>query len=267
MDVCTSKVVVYILSAACHSARREDLRNVYSRSSAVSVYFVVGRVSTTTTCSARAQAYAINESDVVTLAIDEKYTNLARKIKLGFAHLLLLCSNMRWLVLADDDVYVHVDLLGIWLQQQSVASQAVVVGNIWKNMRIQYYHDKYNVRVRPHRILANKTVYPPFPNGACGAVFSRAAVDGIVRLDGVELGTGDTSLGIWLEQMDVVTFVHLPQLFTKGDGNACFSALVSGHRAMGPRNLRKCANASWKGPYRLPDLKRYTNYPHPTPFS
>ena len=130
--------------------------------------------------------------DVVLLNFTDDYRSLPRKLKLSYAW-ALRNTNARWIMKADDDIYVHPPRLHAFLRK--LPRRNAVVGRIIRAHAVP----RDGKWAESRRAYPNET-YPPFPNGAEGHVVSRQVADAVVRHHGPELQGQDVSLGFWVHR-------------------------------------------------------------------
>ena len=253
------------LSARQNVMKRSLIRETWGASSNHRVTFFVGNYSCSredgfSRCLAgaagqddieqrRLQEEARAFGDLVLLPLVDVYRHHVRKLKLGLAW-LLQHSDACWLVKADDDVYVRLNMLAVWLEQHVHYRPRTLVGQFWVGAPVPMHHSKIksvhkNIELNAE-LLNGLRELPPFPCGATGYALTRDVAEFCVSHDGPELQGEDVSLGLWISQWDArgVRLLSAPNQFIKGNGKACLmqpTALVMGHGAMGPGNMRRCA--------------------------
>lgn len=209
--------VVMVVSAASNSKRRAVIRETWGQNQ--TVYFVLGKSSSEAETASVAQEMSLHQ-DVLLGSREESYSNLPCKLLFGAHTILRRFSSVRWILKADDDMFVRVDLLRKLLSSLN-ANQSIVLGNILTNKAVKHF-GKWNDS------LYDEPIYPTFPQGSCGYVMSASIANCLAQIYETASARGtskaalfvpsrgeDTSLGIWLDKSPSlkVQWKHAPRYF------------------------------------------------------
>lgn len=273
-----ARLIVLVLSARNHFARRSMIRQTWGHDQ--TVYFVIGGPDHTnnTAVNDSTRLQLVQEQDAQNDLLDaihpESYYSLAHKLKYAFHWVIHHCDAAQWILKVDDDMFAHVDRLSESLLSVLNPSSLTVVGRIHQNRPVQR-HGKWAEIDYPNPI------YPPWPQGSCGYVISRAVAEYVAQQYDRDLTNHhrttpnlaqlyiyqgeDTSLGIWLERSSLNVFwVHSSFFVNHGDcmvathskprnGTVTDAiALSIGHR-ISPEQMQKCYDAARNAASHEPD--------------
>jgi hypothetical protein len=171
--------------------------------------------------------------DLVEIPIKEHYRILPEKVVQAYQWTLSNLPHIHWLVKVDDDMFVRVQSLEDYLEKYN-SHIPMVIGQIVPHSQVAKEGKWAEVE------HYNYTYYPYWPQGSAGHIVSRKTAKYIVdespklhRYQGE-----DVSIGIWMyeavekhKQLDHVTYIHVPKLFTNEGAHKCRSGsyLMIGH--------------------------------------
>jgi Galactosyltransferase len=252
-------LIVLVLSARENAARRSMIRQTWGHDHAV--YFVIGGPRPNITKHRSTTQETVQEQEAYHDLLDtihpESYNSLPHKLKYAMHWVVHHCEAAQWIVKVDDDMFVRVDRLRDSFLPLLNPSTPTVVGHILRDIPVQR-HGKW-----AETDYANP-IYPPWPQGSCGYVVSRAVAEYIAQQYERDLAPSskttktalriyqgeDTSLGIWFEQSGLnVYWVNSPFFVNHGDcmvatdySNGTTTDVVAlsiGHRIT-PEQMQKC---------------------------
>jgi len=262
-----SDLVVVVLSARQNDKRRQAIRETWGRGHAV--YFVIGGASTgineTAVATNLLQKEQEDFGDLLDSVHPESYRSLPYKLQFALKWIVSNCPAVQWILKVDDDMYARVATVANILVPLFNPATPIVAGRILRHQAVQQ-SGKWQETHYEHPF------YPPWPQGSCGYLLSRAAAQYVAsNRDSLTLyANEDTSLGIWLEsaQDPPVHWINSPFFVNHGDcqlprrptasgtatTNTTVSAVVSsnvplvvGHR-ISPELMRRCyemGNDEW----------------------
>ena len=181
-NVCTSKeenatvdLLVFIESSTEHKTQRQSLRDswlLYSKNNTSSMryVFILGETYNKTVLQ-EADVY----NDIVIANFQDTYKNITLKTIAGFHWAYKHCAHARFVMKADDDVYVNIpSLLDVLVHKNEDFS----LGKLWKNAPV--------IRNETHKWYISyeeypNNTYPDYYNGP-GYVLSMKHVRGILHV-------------------------------------------------------------------------------------
>lgn len=194
--------------------------------------------------------------DLVLLPLVDVYRHHVRKLKLAMGW-ILAHAPARWILKCDDDVFVRLALVPRWLDERVGHRPPTIVGQIHVNDLLPTPTADPSKNTELHvEAYGQRTVMPPWPLGSVGYAVTRDVAEYVVEHNGVELQGEDVSMGLWLDEWKIgplLRMLNSPAQFQHGTGLSCLNmpkVLVVGHGAMGPKNARRCAEASSRDPAR-----------------
>lgn len=243
-----SWLVILVLSSRKNLERRSTIRQTWGKNH--TLYFAVGGSSNASTSSKDAFHGRLLEEqrtnqDLIDTVHPESYRGLPHKLKFAIRWIVRKNDNVKWIFKVDDDVYLHLEMFHQVLLSPNASSsvsnlaalmknpttQPIVIGRIMQNMPIE------RVGTWAEHNYADHTIYPPWPQGSCGYVVSRAVGNYIANqydrdeMAAISLPSGnprtptltvyqgeDTSLGIWMKESGLnVTWVDSSLFVNHGD--------------------------------------------------
>ena len=208
-NVCTSQeenvnidLLVFIASCTEHRSQRQSLRDswlLYSKSntSRMRYVFILGETYNKTVLHNLEQEADVY-NDIVIANFQDTYKNLTLKTMAGFQWAYKHCAHARFVMKADDDVYVNIpSLLDVLVHKNEDFS----LGKLWKNGTVmRSKHAKWYISYEEY---PNKT-YPDYYNGP-GYVLSMKHVIGILHIyrNVAFLPFEDVFIGLCLEKLGV----------------------------------------------------------------
>jgi Galactosyltransferase len=282
-----SQLVVLVLSARENVERRSMIRRTWGSNQVV--YFAIGGMEHQTLRSSRSNGKAsrldiqnrleveqARHHDLIDTLHPESYRSLPHKLRFALRWILHHYNDVLWVLKADDDMFVRTDLIQEAIIPRphltepwslSPSDHAIVVGHVVRNVPVQ----RAGKWAEQHEYIQSHAIYPPWPQGSCGYLVSRAAGEYIATqydsdLSSLSLANGmskpltlqmfqgeDTSLGIWMAQSNLnVTWVDSSLFVNHGncmvssslasDALATANATVAwsiGHR-INPEQIFRC---------------------------
>ena len=184
--VCTSKdgntavdLFVFISSSTEHRSQRKSLRDSWllyfqNNTSRMRYVFILGETHNKTLLQDILQEAEVY-NDIVIANFQDTYKNLTLKTIAGFHWANKHCPHARFVMKADDDVYVNIpSLLNVLVHENEDYS----LGKLWKNGSVvRNEHGKWYISYEEY---PNKT-YPDYYSGP-GYVLSMKHVRGILHI-------------------------------------------------------------------------------------
>jgi Galactosyltransferase len=163
----------------------------------------------------------------------DSYRSLTHKLRFGYTWVLQRHPRVEWLVKVDDDTVVRVDTLATAFLRNFNPTVPMVIGRIIEDSPV-HRTGKWAELVYP------KPRYPFWPQGSCGHVVSRAVAQYVASASNLTYYQGeDVSLGIWLDESDLVTtWVH-SEYFSNDRKCLLHAWLIMGHE-VSEREMRQC---------------------------
>jgi Galactosyltransferase len=249
-----TQLVVLVLSSRKNVERRSMIRRTWGSNHIV--YFAIGGLERHTPRSSsssneeaasrldiqhRLKEEQARHQDLIDTVHPESYRSLPHKLRFALRWILRHYNDVQWVLKADDDMFVRADLIQEALIPHprltepwswSPSAHAIVVGHIVRNVPVQ----RAGKWAEQREYIQSHAIYPPWPQGSCGYLLSRAAGEYIAtRYDrdiaSLSLANGapaaltlpmlqgeDTSLGIWMAQSNLnVTWIDSSLFVNHGD--------------------------------------------------
>lgn len=155
--------------------------------------------------------------DLLEIPMKEGYNRLPEKMIQAYHWVVNNAPNLKWIAKADDDMFVDVQNLEIYVRKYN-PEIPMVIGEI-------IYHSPVAKEGKWADYDYPNSYYPYWPKGSAGHILSRAAVkyltensESLHRYQGE-----DTNIGIWFDEarksgrLNDVTYIHAPDLFISSD--------------------------------------------------
>jgi hypothetical protein len=277
-----STTVILAMSAQYNFAKRQAIRETWAQGHD-NVYFIVGhsnchtnmenpmdvqmrkdrRTQTTHSCQERDHAFLMQEQlrfrDLIEVPILELYRDIPEKVVQSYHFSITHLPQVRWLVKADDDMFVFVGRVETYLQKYN-SYLPMLIGRLIMESPVNR-DGKWAEQEYPY------IYYPYWPQGSAGHIMSRPTVEYIVenspklhRYQGE-----DVSIGIWLDEakqqqggkLRNLQYIHVPHMMqTQGYKEHCQddTLLIIGHD-MKPQALEECMK--WNNNEELPKVQAW----------
>jgi hypothetical protein len=253
-----STTVILAISAQWNFAKRQAIRETWAQGHD-NVYFIVGHSNchennennnenndnNNNNCREQDHAFLMQEQlrfrDLLEVPIVEFYRGIPEKVVQAYHWVLTHLPQVRWLVKADDDMFVRVGSIETYLQKYN-SNLPMLLGKIIMQAEVNR-EGKWEETDYPYMY------YPYWPQGSAGHIMSRPTVEYICdnspklrRYQGE-----DVSIGIWLDEakqkgkITNLQYIHLPNLVQNEGKQYCQEGtyLMIGHD-MKPKDLEQC---------------------------
>jgi Galactosyltransferase len=244
-------LVVLVLSSRENVERRSMIRRTWGSNQVV--YFAIGGKEHRPTRSSsnekaswldiqhRVAQEQSQHQDLIDTVHPESYRSLPHKLRFALRWIMRNYNGVQWVLKADDDMFVRADLIqeAIFPRRRltepwssSPSAHAIVVGHVVRNVPVQ----RAGKWAEQHEYVQSHAIYPPWPQGSCGYLLSRAVGEYIATqydrdIASLSLTNGtpttltlqmfqgeDTSLGIWMAQSNLnVTWIDSSLFVNHGD--------------------------------------------------
>ena len=172
----TTELVIVVITAVNNFEDRQAVRDTWGSYAAdahhnTSLVFLLGSTS-----SPQLQARLVNESerhrDIVQEDFVDSYRNLSVKSVALLRWVTVYCNTSRYVLKADDDMYVNVSNLILALRTESKARPTFVLGHVFVGAKpVQNKNSKWYT---PESDFSEK-VYPRYASGTAYAMTTSAA--------------------------------------------------------------------------------------------
>ena len=252
-----STTVVLVISEQSNFRKRQAIRETWARGHD-NVYFIVGhsnchenmeiQMVDRTHCREKDNAFLVQEQlrsrDLIEVPMIEYYRGVPEKVVQAYQWSLTHLPHVRWLVKADDDIFVRVQSVERYLQKFN-SYIPMLIGRIIMESPVNREGKWTEQEDYPY------VYYPYWPQGSTGHIMSRPTAEYIVdnspklrRYQGE-----DVSIGIWLDEakekggnaLTNLQYIHVPRLVQNEGKGHCQEGtyLMIGHD-MKPRDLEQC---------------------------
>jgi hypothetical protein len=250
-----STTVILAISAQSNFRKRQAIRETWAQGHD-NVYFIVGhsnchenmeiQIVDRTHCQEKDHAFLIQEQlrfrDLIEVPIIEFYRGIPEKVVQAYHWSLTHLPLVRWLVKADDDMFVRVQSVETYLQKYN-SYLPMLIGRIIMESAVNR-EGKWAEEDYPY------VYYPYWPQGSAGHIMSRPTAEYIVdnSLTLHRYQGEDVSIGIWLDEakdkkgmLTNLQYIHVPRLVQNEGKQHCQEGtyLMIGHD-MKPRDLEHC---------------------------
>ena len=159
--------------------------------------------------------------DLLEIPMKEKYSQLPEKMMQAYNWVFKNVPGLKWIAKADDDMFVHVQNLALYVHKYN-HEVPLVLGEIIENAPVAK-EGKWAEFDYP------ESHYPYWPRGSAGHILSRATLKYFIEnSESLHRYQGeDTSIGIWLDEarkngfLDDVTYIHAPKVFISKGPFSC----------------------------------------------
>ena len=185
--------------------------------------------------------------DLLEIPMKENYQSLPEKMMQAYNWVMEKVPNLKWVAKADDDMFVNVRNLELYLRKYN-PEIPIVIGEI-------IYHSRVAKEGKWAEYDYNNAYYPYWPKGSAGHVLSRGTLNYFIgNFESLHRYQGeDVSIGIWLDdahksgRLNDTTWIHAPQNFvSESDGFRCEGSsnlIMVGHN-FAPSDQMLCHEAA-----------------------
>lgn len=209
--------VVIVLTNRNNFDRRAMIRDTWAKKND-NVYFVIGGPLDSNdedkdlSNPLSTSSMLIKEQDLYEDMIDsihpDTYKSLPYKLHYGMKWVVQNLHQVNWIVKADDDQVVRLNLLRFFVLRKFNPNHPSVIGGIIVNSKP---HKNGKWAEDPFYTME---YYPPWAFGSAGYIVSRQVAEYVGRNDNLHYYQGeDTGLGIWLAESSLqTTWIDTPEV-------------------------------------------------------